>query len=283
METKDLLTLIRFKNTTIVVFYVLIFSTLLTRSLTLSDFLLILLVNLLAIWSIYSFNDFEDSRMVFSLKKRKEFFHKNMIINGKIHRSEALTLTLILAFLSLLLSIKLSLSNFLIIASILLLGVSYSERNFRLKSKPPFDVLAHGLIGPLMSLSVLINIGINILSLLALSSFFLGSIVPEILNQRYDYFLDKKNKVKTTVQLLGRAFSLKLIIAMSFAIIVINSIIFLLYGGLNLLILYSVLSPLLIMFLFKKIRQMLERKPIILIIPVMVNMIVLIAGFLNLV
>ncbi len=283
MEINDFLSLVRFKNTTIMVFYILIFSILMTRNFIIQDFLLILIVNLLAVWSIYSFNDSEDAEMEMSFKKGRKFFHKNIILSGRVTKSGALTTTMVLAISALLLSMSIGNLNLVLTASILLLGFLYSNRNFRLKSKPPLDVLSHALIGPLIPLGIFINVGIGIIHVMILISLFLGAIIPELLNQRYDYNLDKKNKIRTTVQLLGKSFSLKLIIMLAFAIIILNGIIFLLYGGMNLASIYILLSPLLMMFLFKRVRQWIEKKPAILAIPVVVNLLVLLLGFFNLV
>ena len=283
MELNDFLTLIRFKNITIAVFYILIFSTLITRSFVASDFALILISNLLAIWEIYSFNDLEDAKVEMILKKRGKVFHKNLIINGKITQKEAFIITLILAISALLIAMTIANSNFVLVILILTIGFLYSEKHFRLKSKPPLDVLSHAFIGPLIPLSIFINTRINSITILALFSFFLGSLIPEILNQRYDYKIDKKNKIKTTVQILGKGFSLKLIILMSVTIILLNGGIFFLYGSKNLALLYLSLVPFLIMFLFKKVRQLLEKRPVILVIPLGINIFILLLGFLNIV
>jgi len=277
----NLLTFIRFRNTTVTVLYILFFSTLLARKVNLYEFSQMALSNLFAIWAIYGFNDLEDAKLELGLKKRRKFFHKNLILNGQISEREAYGITLILSLLALLISLQMRIYNFVLIGLILLIGLVYSSGYFRFKSRPPFDVLSHAIIGPLISMGVFVTAGTNILNGMALLSFFLGSLIPEILNQRYDYHLDKKNKIKTTVQLLGKGISLKLLIGLAFSIIVLNGLIFFLYGGIDLALLYLLLSPLLIIFLNKKVRQLLEKKPIVLTIPIFVNLIVLLLGFLN--
>ena len=272
---------VRFRNVMAIVIYTILFSTLLTREFNFYEFSLMVLSNLFAIWSIYGFNDLEDAKLETGLKQRRKFFHKNLILDGKISETHASEIILILSLLALLISFGLGIYNFGLIISILFIGFLYSARYFRLKSKPPLDALSHALIGPLIPMGIFIKDGINILNTLTLFSFFLGSLIPEILNQRYDYHLDKKNKVKTTVQMLGKSISLKLIIGLAFSIIVLNGLIFFLYGGIDLALLYLLLSPLLIMFLNKRVRQLLEKKPIVLAIPIFVNMIVLLLGFLN--
>ncbi len=281
MKASNLLTLIRFRNTTVTVLYILLFSILLTRKVSLYEFSVVTLSNLFAIWAIYGFNDLEDAKLELGLKKRRKFFHKNLILNGRISEREAYGITLILGLLALLISLQMGIYNFLLIGLILLIGMIYSSSHFRFKSRPPFDVLSHAMIGPLISMGVFVTAGTSILYWIALLSFFLGSLIPEILNQRYDYYLDKKNKVKTTVQILGKAISLKLVIGLAFSIIALNGFIFFLYGGIDLALFYLLLSPLLIMFLNKRVRQLLEKKPIVLVIPILVNLIVLLIGFLN--
>jgi len=280
MKIGTLLTFIRFRNTTITVLYILLFSALLARKFNLYEFSLATLSNLFAIWTIYGFNDVGDAKLELGLKKRREFFHKNLILNGQISEKGAYGTILILGLLALLISLRLGIFNFLLIGLILLIGLVYSSSHFRFKSRPPFDVLSHAMIGPLISMGIFVTVT-SIVYWIALLSFFLGSLIPEILNQRYDYYLDKKNKVKTTVQILGKAISLKLVIGLAFSIIVLNGFIFFLYGGIDLALLYLLLSPLLIMFLNKKVRQSLEKKPIVLVIPILVNLIVLLIGFLN--
>ncbi len=281
MKTSNLLTFIRFRNTTVTVLYILLFSTLLARKVNLYEFSLVALSNLFAIWAIYGLNDMEDAKLELTLKKRRKFFHKNLILNGQISEREAYGLTLIFGLLALLISLQMGIYNFVLIGLILLIGLVYSSSHLRFKARPPLDVLSHAMIGPLISMGIFVTVGTSVLYGITLISFFLGSLIPEILNQRYDYNLDKKNKVKTTVQMLGKGISLKLIIGLAFSIIVLNGLIFFLYGGIDLALLYLLLSPLLIMFLNKKVRQLLEKKPIVLVIPIFVNIIVLLLGFLN--
>lgn len=281
MKIGNLLTLIRFRNTTVTVLYILLFSTLLARKINLYEFSLVTLSNLFAIWATYGFNDLEDAKLELGLKKRRKFFHKNLILNEQISEIEAYGITLIFGLLGLLISLQMGIYNFLLIGLILLIGLVYSSRYIRFKSRPPLDVLSHAMIGPLISMGIFFMVGINTLYGIALLSFFLGSLIPEILNQRYDYYMDKKNKVKTTVQISGKAISLKFIIGLAFSIIVLNGFIFFLYGGVDLALLYLLLSPLLIMFLNKRVRQLLEKKPIVLVIPILVNLVVLSVGYFN--
>ncbi len=282
MEVGNFLTFIRFKNTTIVVLYVALFSSLITRLINSNELVLVVLSNILAIWAIYGFNDLEDAKLEPSLKKRRKFIHKNMVLNGKIPENFAAVSIVILAALSLIVASAIGFLNVYAILSILIIGFLYSSRYVRLKSKPPLDVLSHAIIGPLIPFGIFLNAGLNALFLVTLASFFLGSLVPEILNQRYDYSLDRKNNIRTTVQLLGKTLSLKLIMLLAFAIIALNGIVFFLYGGSNLLLIYLLMSPLLIMFLHRRVRQLLEKKPIVLLIPVIVNLLMVLMGFFRL-
>lgn len=278
MYVNALLKLVRFKSTASVVAYVLLFSALMTRSFILNELLLLFIVNLFAVWTIFSFNDLEDAKFdtKFSLKKKR-----NPISSGLISKSTAYLIVFILSVASLSISLYVNINNFYLISLILVIGFFYSSSYFRLKTKPPFDMIAHSIIGVLVAMSVFVTLEIKLLYVVLFATFFINSAIPEILNQRYDYQIDKKTRTHTTVQILGKKQSLKLLIALAFVNLTLYGIAFFLYGGVKLLAVYIIFLPLMIIFVTKPVRRLMERKPLIITLPVLLTLFIALLGFLN--
>lgn len=276
MEIAGFLKLFRIKSTFSVIVYVLLFSTLMTRNFVLNEFLLLLSSNLLASWAIFSFNDLEDAKydIKFRLKRTR-----NAVSSGLISKRSAYAFVIILSIFALIISLYMNILNFYLIAIIFLIGFAYSSSYFRLKKRPPFDIISHSLIGALVAASAFIKFDINFLYLTLFVTFFVDSAIPEILNQRYDYEIDKKTKTKTTVQLLGKVLSLKLLIFLGLLNFILYALIFFLYDGINLLLVYLLFSPLIIMFVTKQMRRLMEKKPEIMLLLVLLLLSITLLGF----
>ena len=101
---------------------------------------------------------------------------------------------------------------------LIFLSLSYSCPPFRLKSKPLFDLISHGLFfGSLLFLfpSVFFSRDVELLHALIAISIFYFSLILELRNHIEDYETDKKAGLRTTVCILGLNASKKIMYFLS--------------------------------------------------------------------
>jgi len=132
---------------------------------------------------------------------------KNPLVSKKISFRKALTFSCFLAGLGLILSSFYGLFVFLFCLLEVLSLLLYSSPPFRLKSKPLFDLISHGLFAgvfillfPLLFFKIELN---PFYYLIALSAFYF-SIILELRNEYEDYEIDKAAGLKTTACALGK-------------------------------------------------------------------------------
>ncbi|MBU4480895.1 UbiA prenyltransferase family protein [Patescibacteria group bacterium] len=132
---------------------------------------------------------------------------KNPIVSKEITFRRALTFSCFLAGLGLILSSFYGLTFFLLCLSDVLLIFFYSSPPFRLKSRPLFDLIAHGLFaGAFVLLSSLLFFknALNQFYYLITFSAFYFSVILELRNEYEDYESDKIAGLKTSAQALGK-------------------------------------------------------------------------------
>jgi len=137
-----------------------------------------------------------------SLKRKKN----NPVAIGEIKQKEGIAFSLLLALLGIPLSFLRGLNVFFFFSILIFLSLLYSSPPFRLKSKPFFDLISHGLFfGSLLFLfpSVFFSRDVEFLHALIAISIFYFSIILELRNHIGDYEADKKAGLRTTVCVLG--------------------------------------------------------------------------------
>ena len=143
---------------------------------------------------------------------------RNPVARGVLSFREAYKISIILAFIGLILNM-LFFPDFvvpLIYSSLIILAYFYSAPPLRLKSRPPFDLISHGLF--FGSLLYLYGLAVNgkVYSYkseyIALAiSIFVYSIILELRNHIEDYEVDRKTHVRTSAICLGLDRALKLL------------------------------------------------------------------------
>jgi len=137
-----------------------------------------------------------------TLKRKKN----NPVAMREIEQKEGMIFSLLLVLLGIFLSFLRGLNVFYFFSLLIFLSFSYSSPPFRLKSKPFFDLISHGLFfGSLLFLfpSVFFSKRIEIFHAIIAISIFYFSIILELRNHIEDYKSDKKAGLKTTVCVLG--------------------------------------------------------------------------------
>ncbi len=139
---------------------------------------------------------------------------KNPLAMGKIGLKNALIFSFLLGGLGTILSLTIGFKTFLLYIIIILLSFFYSSPPLRLKSRFLLDLISHGLFfGSLIFLLPLtvFNIKLSLFHYLVAFSIFYFSIMLELRNHIEDYKNDKKVGLKTTVCILGRGNSERLL------------------------------------------------------------------------
>ena len=156
----------------------------------------------------FSINNYFDVKE--DLLKRKK---SNPVAMGEIKQKEGIIFSLLLALLSISLSLLRGLNVFYFFFILIFLSFSYSSPPFRLKSRPFLDLISHGLFfGSLLFLfpSVFFFKDVGLLHALIATSIFYFSIILELRNHIEDYESDKKAGLRTTVCVLGLNVSKKI-------------------------------------------------------------------------
>lgn len=149
----------------------------------------------------FSINDCFDQR-----EDKIDKTKKNPLVSKEIRFRRALTFSFFLAGLGLILSGIYGLEVFLLCLTGVLLTLFYSAPPLRLKSRPLFDLIAHGFFAgafifflPLLFFKTQLNL---FYYLLAFSAFYF-SVILELRNEYEDYEIDEAAGVKTTAHILG--------------------------------------------------------------------------------
>ena len=139
---------------------------------------------------------------------------KNPIALKKISLRNGLIFSILLVVLGLALSTVFGMKVFLFCLVSILIGFFYSSPPLRMKSRPWFDLISHGLFaGALLFLIPVLIFSKELTKfhyLIALSIFYF-SVILELRNHIEDYEIDKKAGLNTTVVFLGREKSEKLL------------------------------------------------------------------------
>ena len=143
---------------------------------------------------------------------------KNTIALGKVSKESAYLAVAMASALSIYLAVITSLTVFVIILSINIIGFLYSWKPVRLKTTPFWDVFSNAVIGGLMFLSsawssdILFEYHLLLICLI----FFLGTGASLIVHQLFDYQNDIAANIKTTVVSLGKRKSCWVLMAIFF-------------------------------------------------------------------
>ena len=157
----------------------------------------------------FSINDCFDTK-----EDRLDKDKKNPIALKKISLRNGLIFSILLAVLGLALSTVFGMKVFLFCLVSILIGFFYSSPPLRMKSRPWFDLVSHGLFaGALLFLIPVLIFSKELTKfhyLIALSIFYF-SVILELRNHIEDYEIDKEAGLNTTVVFLGREKSEKLL------------------------------------------------------------------------
>ncbi len=157
----------------------------------------------------FSINDCFDTK-----EDRLDKDKKNPIALKKISLRNGLIFSILLAVLGLALSTVFGMKIFLFCLMSILIGFFYSSPPLRMKSRPWFDLISHGLFaGALLFLIPVLIFSKELTKfhyLIALSIFYF-SVILELRNHIEDYKNDKEAGLNTTVVFLGREKSEKLL------------------------------------------------------------------------
>lgn len=157
----------------------------------------------------FSINDCFDTK-----EDRLDKDKKNPIALKKISLRNGLIFSILLAVLGLALSTVFGMKVFLFCLMSILIGFFYSSPPLRMKSRPWFDLVSHGLFaGALLFLIPVLIFSKELTKfhcLIALSIFYF-SVILELRNHIEDYEIDKEAGLNTTVVFLGREKSEKLL------------------------------------------------------------------------
>ncbi|OIO40099.1 hypothetical protein AUJ10_03880 [Candidatus Pacearchaeota archaeon CG1_02_31_27] len=166
----------------------------------LKDILLFWLIVFLLSGFSFSINDCFDQREDrFDKKKR------NPIVLKEISFKKALIFSLLLAVFGLIFASFSGKEVFLLCLAGVILIFLYSSPPFRLKGKPPLDLITHGFFGGLLILFfpfLFFKTQLNSFHYLLFLSLFYFSAILELRNEYEDYEVDKRGGLKTTAHIL---------------------------------------------------------------------------------
>ena len=138
---------------------------------------------------------------------------KNPIVLKKISFKRALFFSISLIILGLILTSFFGLKIFFLSLLAVSIPLFYSAPPLRLKSRPIFDLISHGLFYPLIFISpfLVFKTEIKPIYFLISLSLFYFSIISELRNQWEEFEADKKAGLKNTFNVLGFKGSEKLL------------------------------------------------------------------------
>ncbi len=160
--------------------------------------ILLVVANLLANVFAFMINDLEDSE---DDAKHKEKRLRNPIASGEIDHRKAQLATYSTGIFCVMLYFILGFRVGLVGALIMFIGLVYSHKKIRLKSKPIIDITSHGMHRALLFLTPVVLPHNNPSILLTLSigfCIFLVSALGDISNEIRDYRVDREAGLKNT-------------------------------------------------------------------------------------
>jgi 4-hydroxybenzoate polyprenyltransferase len=184
--------------------------------------IIVFLINVFLTASVYAINDVEDAEDDYhDLKKRK----RNPISNGDLTKKQGRLIAFLLLFIGLSLLLTISYLVFLVGSALISVGIIYSWKPIRLKSKPIIDLISHAIACGGLQFSI---------AYLAFRSFdplfisFLMVVIPisfasDISQQFRDFEVDRKTKINNTLQKFGESGPKKLMVVLA-AIVMIGCV-----------------------------------------------------------
>ncbi len=170
----------------------------------------------------------------------------NFFVYNSISKQIAITTTLSIIIVLFIIFTNFGISGIILLTISLLMILFYSSPKINLKSKPPFDILAHSIFIHTLPyfLVVYLTMGnFEILDFYVMAVLFIASFIIQLENQVRDYNLDIVTSFNSTISWgLGR--SIRLIKITTFILLILTVTLFLLFEELRFLIPYCVIySP----------------------------------------
>lgn len=213
------------------------------------DIVIFYLIVLLFLGFGFATNDCFDTK-----EDRLDKERKNPVALKKISFRRGLIFSVFLALLGLGLSTLFGLRVFLFLFFGIMLVFFYSSPPLRLKSRPLFDLLSHGLFGGVLLFFaplLIFNKELTLLHYWIAFSFFWFSIMLELRNHIEDYEVDKTAGLNTTVGALGLESSENILEYLAvFYPLTLFPIFF--FGYQQHFLLFSIFTLIFLLFLFKK-------------------------------
>ena len=176
--------------------------------------IIVFLANLFLTFFTYTINDVEDSDDDYNDKKKKE---RNPISNGDLSKKHGYLISFLLFFAGLSLFLLLGYLVFLFGLLFGLIAFFYSWKPVRLKSIPVLDIISHVICLGILQFSTTYltfrPLDFRMLPFLLIIAPF--SIAAEISHELADFEIDRKTKIKNTVQKFGKFNITKLIIILN--------------------------------------------------------------------
>jgi 4-hydroxybenzoate polyprenyltransferase len=176
--------------------------------------IIVFFANLFFTTFVYTINDVEDSENDYNDKNKRE---RNPVSKGDLSKKQGylISFSLLLAGLSLLL--LLNYTVFLLGLFFGLVAFLYSWKPVRLKSLPFLDVISHVICLGILQFSITYltfkSLDFKILPFFLIIAPFSAAV--EVFQELRDFEIDRKTKIKNTVQKIGKFNPKKLIIILS--------------------------------------------------------------------
>jgi 4-hydroxybenzoate polyprenyltransferase len=180
--------------------------------------IIIFLANLFLTAFGYMYNDLEDAEDDYhDLDKRK----RNPISSGEITRNQSYLSNLLVLSAGLLMLAFISPLVFSLGVVFAFIGVFYSWKPLRLKSRPVLDLVSHvlflGVLQFLITFTAFRPLALSIIPFLMIIIHF--SMMNEIIHELIDFDVDKRTEINNTVQRFERFDASKIFMALSAIII----------------------------------------------------------------
>ncbi|OLS24781.1 MAG: 1,4-dihydroxy-2-naphthoate octaprenyltransferase [Candidatus Heimdallarchaeota archaeon LC_2] len=191
----------------------------------------------------YVVNDYFDAEadQHDELKSENNFF-----VHNSISKQIAVVTTLSIIMILFIIFVNFGYSGIILLAISLLMIFLYSSPKINLKSKPPFDILAHSIFihtFPFFLVLYLIIGNFEVIDFFIMVVLFIASFIIQLENQVRDYNLDIVTSFNSTIS-WGLETSIRLIKITSFMLSIFTVILFLFFEELRFLIPYGLIySP----------------------------------------
>lgn len=184
-----------------------------------SKTIIVLLADIFLTGFGFSFNDIEDAEDdYYILEKRK----RNPISSGNLTKKQGYVFSFLLLLTGLSLLLLINYLVFFIGVILAFVEFFYSWKNVRLKSIPVVDLVSHaigfGFIQFLITYLIFRPLDLLVIPFLLIIISF--SLIGDICQELKDFNVDKKTKIKNTIQKMGKSKIKKLLITTTLIIIV---------------------------------------------------------------